>query len=142
MTDTNTLVTNTIDRLVAVSERITNATVEHAPQILESVGLFLQTRAIIDVSIASFFFVATPIVTFKCIKGFFNWQKNGEYYGRFDDPRELPALAGMAMTAICGLFIWFAAFFTIVDTNKIISATSPQNALMVAAAKQIEGTRR
>lgn len=142
MTDQNTIA-QTLDRLVTAAERIGNAAVEHAPQALETVGVFLQMRAIVDLSIAGFFFVATPIAAYKVIKKIISWWKSGEDYGsRFDDNREFPAIVGASLTGFAALTLWGAAFFMIVDTNKIISATSPQNALMAAAAQRIEGARR
>ncbi len=143
MTDQNTIA-QTLDRLVTAAERIGNAAVEHAPQALETVGVFLQMRAIIDLSIAGFFFVATPIVAYKGVKAVLNWWKSGKNYGsQFDDDsREFPAMLGSFIIGAIALILWTAALFTVIDTNKIISATSPQNALMVAAAQRIEGTRR
>lgn len=138
-----TTIAQTLDRLVTAAERIGSAAVEHAPQALETVGVFLQMRAIVDLSIAGFFFVAAPTVAYKVIKKIMSWWKSGEVYGsRYDDNREIPAIAGTAITSAVAFVLWAAAFFTVVDTNRIISATSPQNALMVAAAQRIEGARR
>ncbi len=142
MADQNTIA-QTIDRLVTAAERIGNSTIEHAPQALEMVGVFLQMRAIIDLSIAGFLFVATPIAAHKVINKIVQWYKNSPDYGsRFENEREIPAAAGVAATAILAIAIWLSAFITVAEPNKIISATSPQNALIAAAAQRIEGTKR
>lgn len=141
MTDQNTIA-QTLDRLVTAAERIGNSAIEHAPQALETVGAFLQMRAIIDLSIAGFFFVATPIAAYTAIKKIVKWRKNSPNYDRYDDEREIPCVVGVVTTGVLAFILWGTAFLTVIDTNKIISATSPQNALMVAAAQRIQSPNR
>lgn len=129
-------IANVLDRLVTVAERVGDSAVANAPAAMEMVGNFLQMRAIIELSTSAAVLVAVPTITFFGIRAV--WRKIAP--DACEDVR-ITLVLGSVFVLIAASLLTVAATTNLASTNRIMSATSSQNALMVAAARRIEGSR-
>ena len=131
-----TTITSVLDRLVTVAERVGESAVANAPAAMEAVGNFLQMRAIIELSASAAVLVAAPMVAFFGIRAV--WRKVvPDTYGDVG----IALVLGSITVVFAATLLTVAATIDLASANRIISATSSQNALMVAAAQRIEGAR-
>jgi len=129
-------IANVLDRLVTVAERVGESAVANAPAAMEMVGNFLQMRAIIELSTSAAIILVVPTITFFGIRAV--WRKVSP--NRYSEGEFFLGLATL-MVVFAATLLTVAATMNIASASKIMSATSSQNALMVAAARRIEGSR-
>lgn len=130
---TETTVASVLDRLLTLAESAGRVAVERGPEAMASVGQFLQMRAVFDLCISTAGILVSCSI-FAAVAHYFRKAWRARDY-------DVIFHVGLISAPFVALGIaMFAASLPSRDT--LLSAWSPETALMVAAAQRIEGRAR